>query len=286
MIDQFAFLISEGFKNFFRNKLASFLCIITIFINFSILGSLFVIGFNTNSLIDFFRSKYTFEIFLENDTKSSSYESFIKELSTDEIISNIKLIDKEESAKIFEEEFGENVVEMLGYNPLPVSIKVFLSEKDFEFEKVDALIFSIESIDFVDEIEYRGKYINQVEDRINLAIFIFLIFVIAIIFLSIQIISNTVKLSMSNRKDFIDILKYNGASRLFVKVPFYIESFLHSIFCVLLAFIFVKYLFTGFNSYFGVNVKLDEFLWIWIIGFSIFIGLYSSSQSMKRNLNE
>jgi cell division transport system permease protein len=286
MIDQFAFLISEGFKNFFRNKLASFLCIITIFINFSILGSLFVIGFNTNSLIDFFRSKYTFEIFLENDTKSSSYESFIKELSTDEIISNIKLIDKEESAKIFEEEFGENVVEMLGYNPLPVSIKVFLSEKDFEFEKVDALIFSIESIDFVDEIEYRGKYINQVEDRINLAIFIFLIFVISIIFLSIQIISNTVKLSMSNRKDFIDILKYNGASRFFVKVPFYIESFLHSIFGGLLAFIFVKYLFTGFNSYFGVNVKLDEFLWIWIIGFSIFIGLYSSSQSMKRNLNE
>lgn len=286
MIDQFAFLISEGFKNFFRNKLASFLCIITIFINFSILGSLFVIGFNTNSLIDFFRSKYTFEIFLENDTKSSSYESFIMELSTDEIISNIKLIDKEESAKIFEEEFGENVVEMLGYNPLPVSIKVFLSEKDFEFEKVDALIFSIESIDFVDEIEYRGKYINQVEDRINIAIFIFLIFVIAIIFLSIQIISNTVKLSMSNRKDFIDILKYNGASRFFVKVPFYIESFLHSIFGGLLAFIFVKYLFTGFNSYFGVNVKLDEFLWIWIIGFSIFIGLYSSSQSMKRNLNE
>ena len=286
MIDQFAFLISEGFKNFFRNKLASFLCIITIFINFSILGSLFVIGFNTNSLIDFFRSKYTFEIFLENDTKSSSYESFIKELSTDEIISNIKLIDKEESAKIFEEEFGENVVEMLGYNPLPVSIKVFLSEKDFEFEKVDALIFSIESIDFVDEIEYRGKYINQVEDRINLAIFIFLIFVIAIIFISIQIISNTVKLSMSNRKDFIDILKYNGASRFFVKVPFYIESLLHSIFGGLLAFIFVKYLFTGFNSYFGVNVKLDEFLWIWIIGFSIFIGLYSSSQSMKRNLNE
>jgi len=286
MIDQFAFLISEGFKNFFRNKLASFLCIITIFINFSILGFLFVIGFNTNSLIDFFRSKYTFEIFLENDTKSSSYESFIKELSTDEIISNIKLIDKEESAKIFEEEFGENVVEMLGYNPLPVSIKVFLSEKDFEFEKVDSLIFSIESIDFVDEIEYRGKYINQVEDRINLAIFIFLIFVIAIIFLSIQIISNTVKLSMSNRKDFIDILKYNGASRFFVKVPFYIESFLHSIFGGLLAFIFVKYLFTGFNSYFGVNVKLDEFLWIWIIGFSIFIGLYSSSQSMKRNLNE
>jgi cell division transport system permease protein len=286
MIDQFAFLISEGFKNFFRNKLASFLCIVTIFINFSILGSLFVVGFNTNSLIDFFRSKYTFEIFLENNTEASSYESLVDDLRANEIVSNIKIIDKDESAKIFEQEFGENVVEMLGYNPLPLSIKVFLSEKDFKFEKVDSLIRSIEKIDFVDEIEYRGKYINQVEDRINLAIFIFLIFVIAIIFLSIQIISNTVKLSMSSRKEFINILKYNGASQLFIKVPFYIESFLQSIVGGLLAFIFVKYIFIAFNSYFDINVKLDEFLWIWIIGFSIFIGLYSSNQSMKRNLNE
>ena len=53
MIDQFAFLIAEGFKSFYRNKLASFLCVITIFINFSILGSLFVVGYNTNSLVDF-----------------------------------------------------------------------------------------------------------------------------------------------------------------------------------------------------------------------------------------
>ena len=65
MIDQFAFLIAEGFKSFYRNKLASFLCVITIFINFSILGSLFVVGYNTGSLVDFFRSKYSFEVFLE-----------------------------------------------------------------------------------------------------------------------------------------------------------------------------------------------------------------------------
>ena len=45
MIDQFAFLIAEGFKSFYRNKLASFLCVITVFINFSILGSLFVVGY-------------------------------------------------------------------------------------------------------------------------------------------------------------------------------------------------------------------------------------------------
>lgn len=286
MIDQFAFLIAEGFKSFYRNKLASFLCVITIFINFSILGSLFVVGYNTNSLVDFFRSKYSFEIFLQNDVDQDVFTDFIDKLSKNNIIASTELIDKEKSAAIFKDEFGEDVVEMLGYNPLPLSIKVFINEESFEFNQVDLLIESINTYDFVDEIEYRGRYIDDIEDRINLAIFLFLVFVIAIIFLSYQIISNTVNLSMTNRRDFIDILKYNGASGMFIKIPFYIESILYSVFGSVFSFLFVKYFFISFNTYFGVNVKLDDYLWVWIIGFSIFIGLYSSNQSMKRNLYE
>ena len=286
MIDQFAFLIAEGFKSFYRNKLASFLCVITIFINFSILGSLFVVGYNTGSLVDFFRSKYSFEVFLEEDIDNDIYLEFLEKLSENRIISSTEIIDKEKSASIFKEEFGEDVVEMLGYNPLPLSIKVFINEDSFDFNQVDLLIESINSYDFVDEIEYRGKYIDDVEDRINLAIFLFLVFVIAIIFISYQIISNTINLSMTNRKDFIDILKYNGASGLFIKIPFYIESILNSLFGSIFSFLFVKYFFISFNNYFGLNIKMDDYLWLWIIGFSIFIGLYSSNQSMKRNLNE
>ena len=286
MIDQFAFLIAEGFKSFYRNKLASFLCVITIFINFSILGSLFVVGYNTGSLVDFFRSKYSFEVFLEEDVDKDIYLEFVEQLSENRIISSTEIIDKEKSALIFKEEFGEDVVEMLGYNPLPLSIKVFINEENFDFNQVDLLIESINSYDFVDEIEYRGKYIDDVEDRINLAIFLFLVFVIAIIFLSYQIISNTINLSMTSRKDFIDILKYNGASGLFIKIPFYIESILYSLFGSIFSFLFVKYFFISFNNYFGLNIKMDDYLWLWIIGFSIFIGLYSSNQSMKRNLNE
>ena len=286
MIDQFAFLIAEGFKSFYRNKLASFLCVITIFINFSILGSLFVVGYNTNSLVDFFRSKYSFEVFLVDNVGQNIYLEFVEQLSESTIISSTEIIDKEKSASIFKEEFGEDVVEMLGYNPLPLSIKVFINEENFDFNQVDLLIESINSYDFVDEIEYRGKYIDDVEDRINLAIFLFLVFVIAIIFLSYQIISNTVNLSMTNRRDFIDILKYNGASGLFIKIPFYIESILYSFLGSVVSFLFVKYFFISFNNYFGLNIKMDDYLWLWIIGFSIFIGLYSSNQSMKRNLNE
>ena len=68
MIDKIAFLFVEGIKNFTRNKLANFICIITILINFTILGTFFVFGYNTDNIVNFFRSKYTFEVFLNSDT--------------------------------------------------------------------------------------------------------------------------------------------------------------------------------------------------------------------------
>ena len=68
MIDKIAFLFVEGIKNFTRNKLANFICIITILINFTILGTFFVFGYNTDNIVNFFRSKYSFEVFLNSDT--------------------------------------------------------------------------------------------------------------------------------------------------------------------------------------------------------------------------
>tara|TARA_B110000196_G_scaffold318729_1_gene334799 strand:+ start:201 stop:1058 length:858 start_codon:yes stop_codon:yes gene_type:complete len=284
MIDKIAFLFSEGLKNFLRNKLTNFLCIITILINFTILGTFFVVGFNTDSLVNFFRSKYTFEIFLNDDVSLEQSTVITRDLQSNTAIYSVVLIDKEKSADIFLEEFGENVVDMLGYNPLPMSLKVSLEKNNFDLNRIEVLINDIENYNFVDSVEYRGAYIDNIEDKINLFIFFFLILVIGIVFISIQMISNTVKLSMSNRSDFIEILQYNGASDIFIKIPFFIESILQSIIGSFIAFLLVNYSFIVINSYFNLNIGIDNFLWVWMIGLSLIIGLYASNKAMKKIL--
>ena len=97
-------------------------------------------------------------------------------------------------------------------------------------------------------------------------------------------ISNTVKLSMSNRSDFIEILQYNGASNLFIKIPFFIESILQSAIGAFIAFLLVNYSFIVINSYFNLNIQVDDVLWAWMIGLSLIIGIYASNRAMKRIL--
>ena len=165
-----------------------------------------------------------------------------------------------------------------------MSLKVNLYDKGFDSEQVNLLIKKYESNSFVDEIVYQGSYVDSIESRINLFIFIFLILVLLLIFISIQIIGNTTSLSMSNRRDFIEILRYNGASNLFIKTPFIIEAFLQSLTGSLLAFLLVKYGFVIINSYLGVNIKIDDYLWAWMIVLSLIVSSYASSKSMKRIL--
>ena len=229
-----------------------------------------MVGFNTDSLVNFFRSKYTFEIFLNDDVSLEQSTIITRDLQSNAAIYSVILIDKEKSADIFLEEFGENVVDMLGYNPLPMSLKVSLEKNNFDLNRIEGLINDIENYNFVDSVEYRGAYIDNIEDKINLFIFFFLILVIGIVFISIQMISNTVKLSMSNRSDFIEILQYNGASDIFIK------SFI--------AFLLVNYSFIVINSYFNLNIGIDNFLWAWMIGLSLIIGLYASNKAMKKIL--
>jgi ABC-type multidrug transport system permease subunit len=46
----------------------------------------------------------------------------------------------------------------------------------------------------------------------------------------------------------------------------------------------VKYGFVVINSYLGVNIEIDNYLWAWIIALSLIISTYASSKSMKRIL--
>lgn len=285
MIDKFAFLFSEGIKTLMRNRLANFLCLITIFINFSILGTFFVIGFNTDSYINIFRTKYTFEVFFVQDVDQKSIDIISNTLEQSSVVQKIELVDKDDAAEIFNEEFGEDIESLIGYNPLPISLRVNLSKTNFDLDQVQELVNNIQKELFVDEINYRGSFIKDIEDRINLVLFGFLLLVIGILFISIQMISNTIRLSINSRKKFIDILKYNGATPLFTKTPFYIESFILSVCGSAFAFLFVSLVFNFINSYLMLSIRIDNNLWIWMVSFSIIVGFYASSKSLNKFLN-
>ena len=111
------------------NKVRSNL--ISIFlINTVVLFTLTLISFiylNSTSIENYFKENVTVNVYLKNDSKESENKQLIKFLSLNDEVKNVSYLSKEDAAKIFSSEIGEEFVGFLGYNPLLDAVSVQLN---------------------------------------------------------------------------------------------------------------------------------------------------------------
>ena len=240
MLDRFLFLIAEGFRNLLRHKLTVFAAVFSVFMTMIIIGSLLIIGKNTNKLIFYLRSKYKIEVFFDNDLSKRDAVNLVEDIGSIEGVRNTTFIDKENATRIFEKQFGESILDYIDRNPLPMSCVVNVNRTgDFELD-IFPIVKKINSLQGVDNIEHQGKLIQRIESYHNRFTKLFFISSIIIIAITISIIYNTIKLTIYAKKDLIQDLHIIGATNTFVKVPFLIEGVLQGLVGSTIAFIFLS----------------------------------------------
>ena len=95
----------------------------------------FCIRENTNKLIYYLRSKYKIEVFFEADLAKEAALDVVKKIESFPSVRNITFIDKENATKIFQKQFGENILDYIQRNPLPMSCVINLNRTgDFELD--------------------------------------------------------------------------------------------------------------------------------------------------------
>ena len=237
MLDRLLFLFAEGFRNLLRHKLTVFAAVFSVFMTMVIIGSLLIIGKNTNKLIFYLRSKYKIEVFFDSDISKRDALSLVEDIGSIKGVRNTTFIDKENATRIFEKQFGENILDYIERNPLPMSCVVNVNRTgDFELN-IFPIVKKINSFEGVDNVEHQGKLIQRIESYHKRFTKLFFICSIVIIGITITIIYNTIKLTIFAKKDLIQDLHIIGATNTFVKVPFLIEGVLQGLIGSSIAFI-------------------------------------------------
>ncbi len=237
MLDRALFLFAEGFRNLLRHKLTVFSAVFSVFLTMLIIGSLLIVRKNTNKLIYYLRSKYKIEVFFEADLAKETALDVVKKIESFPGVRNTTFIDRETATNIFEKQFGENILDYIQRNPLPMSCVINLNRTgDYELD-IMPIVTRIESLSGIDNIEHQGKLIQRIEG-FNKRFTKILFFVsIGIMLITISIISNTIKLTIYAKKDLIQDLHIIGATNTFVKVPFLIEGILQGFIGSFIAFL-------------------------------------------------
>tara|TARA_B100001758_G_scaffold31687_1_gene22924 strand:+ start:1763 stop:2536 length:774 start_codon:yes stop_codon:yes gene_type:complete len=252
-------------------------------------GSLLIVSQNTNKLIEYLRDKYKIEVFFKDGVTEQRVSELVEDFNQINGINSITIISKKDAERIFKSQFGDDILGILGYNPLPVSCVINL-KKDWPTRiDIKPIISTLRKYREVDEINHQGKLISRIENYYENFLKVMVVLVSVTLIIAVFIISNTVRLTILSKKDLIKSLQLIGATKWFVKGPFIIEGLVHgliatvlSVYTIIGVLNFSKYLIYDLTRF---DIFYDQyFIFQVLLSLSLLVGFIGSNRAISRFL--
>ncbi len=219
------YLIKEGFRNSWTNRMMSIASISVLLCCLVLIGSASMIFLNINSLVDRIEDENVIMVYIEDDTSQEDIAAMKDSIEAMDNIQSVEFVDKESAWQDQLKTMGEAQAEFFteinpDKIPLPDAYKVTVSDLSL-FKGTVSQIKQLDNIDTVRENSDLAKKLQTISHGIS----IIAIAIIAVLFaISLFIISNTIKLTVYSRRLEISIMKSVGATNSFVRLPFIVEG--------------------------------------------------------------
>lgn len=290
-------IIKQGFQGMWRNRGMGAASISSISAVLMILGIILILILSINALVIDTQSKFDeIEIFLHEDVTNEQLTAIEDMVRSKDGVLSILYKSKAQALDEYKEQWGEEAYLLDGLeenNPLPDSYTIQL--KDIKFAEI--IVEEAKNMGGVEKINYHKEVIDKLMLFANYIRVGGMVIIAALVAVSIFIISNTIKLTVTSRSREINIMKYIGATNGYIKGPFIMEGLLFGIIGAILSIAVVYF---GYGYFFdAVNEKLYAIFTIMLVhpktiltDLSIIflaigagIGAIGSLVSMKRFLN-
>ncbi|MGA9364841.1 MAG: permease-like cell division protein FtsX [Bacteroidota bacterium] len=220
----FSLAIKEGLSGFRRAKLSTAVSVLTISISLILLGMFAIVTKNAASLVESIRNKVEIEAFLTEPFKSSDADSLRAKILSLLGVEKVTFISKEDAAKIFKQEFGEDIHRVLDFNPLPPSFKVTLKEGFRTAERAEEIQKQIQHLKGVDDVVYRKAILQFIDKRVRTFSLVALGLGILITLSAIVLVSNTIRLAIYSKQQVVQSTEPVDATSGFTRLPFILEG--------------------------------------------------------------
>ncbi len=253
-----------------------------------LLGIYLTISINSVKLLKLIRDKVEIDAYLHDSIQQVNVSKLTSSIKTIGGVKNVTYVSKEEAAKIFAEEFGQDILEVFDHNPLPPSLKINLYDEYKTIDRIEKIKLELQKNPEIADIVYAQKNLEIIERNSQSLVFLNLSLLIIITFSSIFLIGNTIRLMIVAKKDTIEIMKLIGATKETIRTPFVMEGFFQglvgSLLAVILLQVFLGYFYATYtNNDFNFSIMDTKFL-ILLVVFGTLLGTLGSAISIRRFL--
>ncbi|MDO4332271.1 MAG: permease-like cell division protein FtsX [Eubacteriales bacterium] len=224
-ISTFFYTLKQGVINIFRNKWFSLASIATISACLFLFGLFYTVIANFQNIIKNAEQEVAVTVFFNEDVTQEEMEQVGEMIRAREEVSRAEFVSADDAwAEWAPENIGEDYEEIYTENPLEGSDNYKVYMKDVSMQ--EDLVTWLESLSQVRSVK-RSELVATTLTGVNAIVaYASLGIIVILLAVSIFLISNTVVIGISVRKEEIGIMKYIGATDFFVRSPFVIEGIL------------------------------------------------------------
>jgi cell division transport system permease protein len=218
--------VASSFEKYQKRRLITsyFSVVISIALVLFLVGLLALLVLNTKKVADNFKEQIALTVYLKDSAKEVEIDQMQKSLALAEYTKTIEFVSKEEAAKAYSEEIGEDFMEFLGYNPLQNSIDVYFNADYVSETQIAEISRDLGGKEFVDEIVYDKPLIALLNDNIKRLSFWILIVSGLLTFIAVLLINSSIRLSVYAKRFTIKTMQMVGATKHFIRRPFILRS--------------------------------------------------------------
>ena len=214
--------------------------VISIALVLFLLGSGGIMLLNAHRVSVFFKENISLSVILNEGTSEADAAWVRKQLDTAPFVRQTKYISKEQAAEEMKQMLGADFMSAFNYNPLPVSIEVKLTANYADADSVAVIEQQLKEIPHIREVSYQRSLIDLVNENINKIGLIMLTFITLLIFISIVLINNTIRLSIHAKRFLINTMRLVGATNAFIRRPFLYRSLLQGFISGIIAVLLIS----------------------------------------------
>jgi len=289
----FSYLVKEGFRNIWTNRLMSFASIGVLICCLLLMGSAALVSVNITSVMELLGKQNVIKVFLVDgltQEQTEQMEDIIKGVGN---IDTIEFVDRKAAYQSIVSRMTDQPELILAIDDtgdfLPDAYSITLIDNGKYSETVTIL----QSLDNIYTVSDKSDLAAKLES-INQVVSVVSVWIVGLLFIvSLFIITNTIKLTMYVRRLEISIMKSVGATDWFIRLPFLVEGIIIGLISGLVAFGLVTYVYLTATSAVSTVLSVGSLiayseLWGWcLLAFpciGVLVGAVGSLISIRKYL--
>ena len=223
MLNSFFYLVKQGFKNLWNNRLMSLASIGVLVSCMLLIGAAALLAVNVSSVVDELEDQSEAIVYLDDNTTEDDQARIRKAIIATGKISTVEFVPKGEALSEMMSAMGDEGLLFEAYkedNNLPDSYRVTFDD----VSDLESTVAAIENIDGVLSVSAMTEVANVITGLKKMAYVGGVVIIGLLIAVSLMIVGNTIKITVFSRRREVNIMKYVGATNGFIRLPFIVEG--------------------------------------------------------------